>query len=53
MLRKLRIQQEGDDEAYRDYCRQRYNEEVMRDLHREQDNNHSSVSIEVIVKMIA
>jgi hypothetical protein len=47
-----RIQQERDDEAYRRYCYQRYNEEVMLDLKRQQEEDAQSPTVENIVSML-
>lgn len=47
-----RIQQERDDEAYRRYCCQRYNEEVMLDLKRQQEEDRQSPTAEHIVNLL-
>jgi hypothetical protein len=47
-----RIQQERDDEAYRRYCYQRYNEEVMLDLKRQQEEDSQSPTVEDIVNLL-
>jgi hypothetical protein len=48
-----RIQQEKDDAAYGDYCRRRYNEEVMQELQRQQEDcRQEKHSMEEIIKML-
>lgn len=48
-----RIQQERDDEAYRQYCRQRYNQQVMVDLQRQQqEHKQQSPSVENILSLL-
>lgn len=48
-----RIQQERDDEAYGQYCRQRYNQQVMLDLQRQQEeHDQQSPCVENIVNML-
>ncbi|MBU0990513.1 MAG: hypothetical protein KJ823_10020 [Proteobacteria bacterium] len=47
-----RIQQERDDEAYRRYCYQRHNEEVMLNLQRQQQEDPQSPSVENILSML-
>jgi len=47
-----RIQQERDDEAHRHYCRQRYNEEVMMHLHRQDQQPQNTHCVESIVTML-
>lgn len=48
-----RIQQQRDDEAYRQYCHQRYNEQVMKQMRRqEQAFEQNSHSVEGIVGML-
>ncbi|MFH1083592.1 MAG: transposase family protein [Pseudomonadota bacterium] len=47
-----RIQQERDDEAYRHYCRQRYNEDVMMQLHRQDQQPQDTHCVESIVTML-
>jgi transposase len=47
-----RIQQERDDEAYRQYCHQRYNEQVMKQMSRQQEApQQNSHSVEGILAM--
>ncbi|HDG98079.1 MAG TPA: hypothetical protein ENG73_07925 [Desulfobacterales bacterium] len=48
-----RIQQERDDEAYRRYCHERYNEQVMKQLKRQEQEQQSHHSVEGIVEMLA
>jgi hypothetical protein len=48
----IRIQKQRDDEAYRRYCEQRYNEKLMKNLHQEQEQQISH-SIEGIVGILA
>lgn len=48
-----RIQQERDDEAYRRYCHERYNEQVMKQLKRQEQEQQSHHSVEGIVGMLA
>jgi hypothetical protein len=46
------IQQQRDDEAYSQYCRQRYNEQVMVELERQkQEHQQKSHRVEDIVEM--
>jgi transposase len=48
-----RIQQERDDEAYRQYCHQRYNEQVMKKMSQQQEApEQNSHSVEGIVGML-
>ena len=47
-----RIQQERDDEAYRQYCCQRYNEEVMLDLQRQLEKDRQGPKVEDIVNLL-
>ena len=47
-----RIQKERDDEAYRRYCTQRYNEGVMRQLKRQEQNPQNTHSVEGVVGML-
>jgi len=47
-----RIQQERDDEAYRRYCHQRYNDEVMMQLKRQDQQPRNTHSVEGIVSML-
>jgi len=48
-----RIQQQRDDEAYRDYCHQRYNEQVMIRMRREQEDLQKNThTVESIVAML-
>jgi len=47
-----RIQQERDDEAYRRYCCQRYNEEVMLNLERHQQEAPQSSSMDNILGLL-
>lgn len=47
------IQQQRDDEAYRQFCRQRYNEQVMVDLERQkQEHQQKSHRVEDILAML-
>jgi hypothetical protein len=47
------IQRQRDDEAYRSYCRQRYNEKVMVDLQRQQEQaQQSEHSVETIMEIL-
>jgi hypothetical protein len=47
------IQQQRDDEAYRQFCRQRYNEQVMVDLERQkQEHQEKSHRVEDILEML-
>lgn len=48
----IRIQQERDDEAYRRYCTRRYNEEVMMQLKRQEQETPKTHSVEAIVGML-
>ena len=48
----IRIQKQRDDEAYRLYCEQRYNEKVMKNLQQEQEQQ-SLHSIEGVVEILA
>jgi len=47
-----RIQQERDDEAYRRYCTQRYNEEVMMQLKRQEQKPQNTHCVEGVVSML-
>lgn len=47
-----RIQQERDDEAYRRYCCQRYNEEVMLDLKHQLEEDSQGPKVEDIVNLL-
>lgn len=47
-----RIQQKRDDEAYRRYCHQRYNEEVMMKLKRQDLQPQNTHSVEGVVNML-
>ena len=47
-----RIQQERDDEAYRQYCCQRYNEEVMLNLERQRQKSPQSPSMDNILGLL-
>ena len=47
-----RIQEQRDDEAYSRYCLERYNEQVMTQLHREQQESQEEHSVEGIVRML-
>jgi hypothetical protein len=47
------IQRERDDEAYRSYCRRRYNEQVMVDLRRQQQQaQQSEHSVQTIIEVL-
>lgn len=46
------IQQQRDEQAVRDYCRQRYNYQRMVDMQRKQDVKPQPVSIEHIIRML-
>lgn len=47
------IQRERDNEAYRSYCRRRYNEKVMADLQRQQEQaQQSEHSVETIMEIL-
>ena len=48
----VRIQKQRDDEAYRRYCAKRYNEQVMRNLQQEQEQQ-TSHCVEDIVGILA
>jgi len=48
----IRIQRERDNEAYRRYCTQRYNEEVMMRLKRQQEGTEETHSVEDIVGIL-
>lgn len=47
-----RVQQKRDDEAYRRYCHQRYNEEVMLRLKREDQHPRNIHTVEGVVNML-
>lgn len=48
-----RIQRERDDAAYRDHCRRRYNEEVMQEVKRQQEDcRQERHSVEGIITML-
>lgn len=47
-----RIQQKRDDEAYSRYCHQRYNEEVMRQMKRQDHQPPKTPSVEGIISML-
>jgi len=47
-----RIQQERDDEVYRRYCYERYNEEVMLQIQRHNLQAHDTHSVEGVVTML-
>jgi len=47
-----RIQQERDDEVYRQYCYQRYNEEVMLNLERQRQKAPQSPSMDNILGLL-
>jgi hypothetical protein len=47
-----RIQKERDDEAYRRYCTQRYNEGVMMELKRQEQKPQNTHSVEGVVSML-
>jgi len=46
------IQREMDEDAKRDYCRRRYNHEVMRNLERQKQEQSEPVSIDHILEML-
>ena len=46
------IQQQMDDDARKEYCRERYNYEVMLELDRRQETQQDTVSIDHIVSML-
>jgi len=48
----VRIQRERDDEAYRCYCTRRYNEEVMMQLKRQEQETPKTHSVEDIVGIL-
>jgi hypothetical protein len=48
----VRIQRERDDEAYRRYCTQRYNEEVMMRLKRQGEDTQKTHSVKDIVGIL-
>jgi hypothetical protein len=48
----VRIQRERDDEAYRRYCTQRYNEEVMKQLKRQEQETPRTRCVEDIVGIL-
>ena len=48
----IRIQQERDDEVYRRYCTRRYNEEVMMQLKRQEQEPPKTHSVEGVVSML-
>jgi len=48
----IRIQQERDNEAYRRYCHQRYNEEVMMQMKRQEQETRNTHSVEGVVSML-
>ena len=47
-----RIQQDRDDEVYRQYCRHMYNEKLMTQLHRQEQQPQNVHSVEGIVEML-
>lgn len=47
-----RIQQERDDEAYRRYCHQRYNQRVMMQLQRQEQQSQDTHSVQNVVRML-
>lgn len=49
-----RVQQEKDDAAYRRYCRERYNQQVMEELQRHQrrDQNHSHTIADILDMLV-
>jgi hypothetical protein len=46
------IQQQRDEQAFRQYCRQRYNYQRMLELQRKQDDEKQPASIEHIISML-
>jgi hypothetical protein len=48
----IRIQQERDNEAYRHYCTRRYNEEVMMQMKRQEQETRNTHSVEGVVSML-
>jgi hypothetical protein len=48
----VRIQRERDDEAYRRYCTRRYNEEMMMQLKRQEQEPRKAHSVEGVVSML-
>jgi hypothetical protein len=48
----VRIQREKDEEAYRRYCTRRYNEEVMKQLKRQEQKTPKTRSVEDIVGIL-
>mgnify|MGYP005850447157 CR=1 FL=1 len=48
----VRIQQERDDEAYRRYCTRRYNQEVMMQLKRQEQEPQQTHCVEGVVSML-
>jgi len=49
----IRIQKQRDDEAYRRYCEQRYNEQVMKNLHQQEQKQQNTHCLEDIVAILA